>query len=467
MPDGSPHAGTARDHRHPTPPIPPPVASPTPPIPPPVASPTPPVRPPVSSPTPPASAVARTPPADGPLPPAGPRTAPRAPVLSRAHAVRRVLAAATAAVLLAGCAPGKAERADGDGSSVPPTGAAPAAPSSGAAPPSGATESPAKVATPGTPHTLVGGLAVPWAIAFLPGGDALVTERGSPRLLRVSPSGEVSEAGVIEGVSPSGEGGSLGVAVSPRFAQDHYVFVYYTAATENRIVRYRYQNRLSDPVTILSGIPKGAIHNGGRLAFGPDGYLYATTGETGERPLAQALGTLGGKILRMTVDGKPAPGNPFENVIWSYGHRNVQGVAWDPDERMYASEFGQNTYDEVNLIKKGGNYGWPGVEGFGGGDGYTDPLLTWSPAEASPSGMAYAKGSLWIAALRGTRLWQVPVIGIGRVGTPIAHYTGKYGRLRAVAATPDGSSLYVSTSNKDGHAPSTGGEDRILVIPLR
>ncbi|WP_248958130.1 PQQ-dependent sugar dehydrogenase [Sphaerisporangium perillae] len=359
------------------------------------------------------------------------------------------IAAIAAVVLAAGCTPGTAERRDGDGSSPLPAGAVPEA------------------AAPGTPRTLVEGLTVPWAIAFLPGGDALVTERDSARLLRVTPSGKLSQVGVIDGVSPSGEGGLLGVAVSPRFAQDHYVFVYFTAATENRIVRYRYDDRLTDPVTILSGIPKGGIHNGGRLAFGPDRYLYATTGETGDRPLAQAAGSLGGKILRMTVDGKAAPGNPFQNVIWSYGHRNVQGIAWDSAGRMYASEFGQNTYDEVNLIKKGRNYGWPEVEGFGGGDTFADPLLTWSTDEASPSGMAYANGSLWVAALRGTRLWQIPLTGDGRTGKPISRYEGEFGRLRAVTTSPDGSTVYVSTSNKDGRGSPKSGDDRILVIPVK
>jgi glucose/arabinose dehydrogenase len=361
---------------------------------------------------------------------------------------RRALAATvTAAVLVAGCTPGTAERADGNGTPSPLASALPQG-------------------TPSTPRTLVEELTVPWAIAFLPGGDALVTERDSARLLRVSSAGKTTPVGVVEGVSASGEGGLLGVAVSPKFTQDHYIFVYFTAATENRIVRYRYDTGLTDATTILSGIPKGSIHNGGRLAFGPDGYLYASTGETGDRHLAQALGSLGGKILRMTMDGKAAPGNPFQNVIWSYGHRNVQGMAWDPSGRMYASEFGQNTYDEVNLIKKGKNYGWPQVEGFGGGDGYVDPLLTWSTDEASPSGMAYADGSLWVAALRGTRLWQIPLSGDGRVGRPIARFEGRYGRLRAVAASPDGT-LYVSTSNKDGRGSPKKGDDRILVIPIQ
>ncbi|RCG32233.1 PQQ-dependent sugar dehydrogenase [Sphaerisporangium album] len=375
-----------------------------------------------------------------------------------ATAVAGVVAGVTAVAVAAGCSAGGAGRADGAG---PP-------PSAGTG--HSRPASPLDVApehTPGTPRTLAGGLAVPWAIAFLPGGDALVTERDTARLLRVTPSGRVSEVGVIEGVAPGGEGGLLGVAVSPKFARDHYVFVYFTAAAANHIVRYRYDTALSDPVTILDGIPKGGIHNGGRLAFGPDGYLYASAGEAGDRPLSQGLGSLGGKILRMTVDGRPAPGNPFDSVIWSYGHRNVQGLAWDPSGRMYATEFGQNTYDEVNLIQKGHNYGWPEVEGFGDRDEYTDPLLTWTTAESSPSGMAYAGGSLWVAALRGQRLWQIPLTSGGEAGRPIARYRGEYGRLRAVAASRDGKALYVSTSNKDGRGSPKDDDDRILVVPLQ
>jgi glucose/arabinose dehydrogenase len=318
----------------------------------------------------------------------------------------------------------------------------------------------------GTPRTLTTNLAVPWAIAFLPGGDALVTERDSARLVRVTPKGQVTDVGVIDGVSPRGEGGLLGVTVSPRFATDHYVFVYFSAVGDNRVVRYRYDGGLSDPVPIVTGIPKGSIHNGGRLAFGPDGYLYASTGETGEGGLSQDRNTLAGKILRMTVDGKPAPGNPFGSLVWSYGHRNVQGLAWDSRGHMYATEFGQNTYDEINLIEKGHNYGWPDVEGMskGGDRRFTDPLLTWSTDEASPSGLAYADGSLWAAALRGQRLWRIPLSADGRAGRPEALYTGEYGRLRAVATAPDGT-LWVSTSNKDGRGSPRPGDDRILVVP--
>ncbi|MEU6711893.1 PQQ-dependent sugar dehydrogenase [Nonomuraea sp. NPDC046802] len=312
---------------------------------------------------------------------------------------------------------------------------------------------------PGAPKNVATGLAVPWAIAFLPGGDALVTERDTARLLRVSPSGRVSEVAKIDGVRPEGEGGLMGVAV-----KDSQIFLYYTAEQDNRIVRYRLTDGgIADPRVIVRGIPKGGIHDGGRLAFGPDGYLYATTGETGDPGLAQKRDSLAGKILRMTVDGAPAPGNPFGTLVYSYGHRNVQGLAWDRSGRLYASEFGANTYDEVNLIKPGANYGWPEVEGRGNDPRYVNPILTWPTSEASPSGMAYWDGSLWVGALRGARLWQIPLSGEGAAGRPVAHFTDQYGRLRAVTAAPGGA-LWVGTSNKDGRGSPRPGDDRILSV---
>jgi glucose/arabinose dehydrogenase len=180
-----------------------------------------------------------------------------------------------------------------------------------------------------------------WAIAFLPGGDALVTERDSARLLRVTPHGRVSTIGTVPGVEPSGEGGLLGVAVSPLFGQDRLVYLYVSTAADNRIVRFRYSGSGIGPLeAVVTGIPRASVHNGGRLAFGPDGMLWASTGEHAEPGIAQDKGSLGGKILRMTPDGRPAPGNPFGTLVWTYGHRNVQGMAWDGDGRMYASGAG-------------------------------------------------------------------------------------------------------------------------------
>ncbi|MBC6459963.1 PQQ-dependent sugar dehydrogenase [Actinomadura sp. HBU206391] len=318
----------------------------------------------------------------------------------------------------------------------------------------------------GQPRELVTGLQVPWAIAFLPGGDALVTERDTARLLRITPAGRVTTIGTVPGVEPGGEGGLLGVAVSPSFDRDRYVYVYFTAASDNRVVRLRYDEDLGRPQPIVTGIPKGGNHNGGRLAFGPDKMLYITTGETGDEPLAQDRRSLGGKILRVRPDGSHAPDNPFGSRVFTYGHRNVQGVDWDERGRMYATEFGQNRFDEINRIEKGHDYGWPEVEGTGGGGDHTDPLLTWSTSEASPSGLAYAGGSLWAAGLRGERLWQVPLGRDGSAGRPVAHLTGTYGRLRAVVRAPDGS-LWVSTSDRDGRGDVDQGDDRIIVVPLR
>ncbi|MGH3378396.1 MAG: PQQ-dependent sugar dehydrogenase [Actinoallomurus sp.] len=368
--------------------------------------------------------------------------------------VRLGILVAASVLALAGCSSDGSP--DAGGSTPPPLPSV-----------SGTAATPSPAARLGTPRDLVTGLAVPWGIAFLPDGDALVTERDTARLLRVTRAGKASVVGKVPGVSPAGEGGLLGVAVSPSYARDHWIFLYYSAAAENRIVRFRYDGSGIDGERILvKGIPRGPIHNGGRLAFGPDHLLYASTGETGRGELAQDRSSLGGKILRMTLDGRPAPGNPYGTLVWTYGHRNVQGLAWDAQGHMFASEFGQDRFDEINRIEKGHDYGWPVVEGFGGDrKRYTPPLLTWTTDEASPSGLAYAGGSLWAGALGGRRLWQVPVATGGKVGKPQAHFTGRYGRLRAVATAPDGS-LWVSTSNRDGRGDPRPGDDRILVIPV-
>ncbi|KAB2342407.1 PQQ-dependent sugar dehydrogenase [Actinomadura rudentiformis] len=317
----------------------------------------------------------------------------------------------------------------------------------------------------GQPRDLTTGLAVPWAVAFLPSGDALVTERNSARVLRVTPQGQATPIGTVPGVEAEGEGGLMGVAVSPTFNQDRLVYLHFTASDDNRVVRFRYDGRMGPIQPIVTGIPKGGNHNGGRIAFGPDKFLYIATGEVNETQLAQDKDSLGGKILRVTAEGKPAPGNPFNSRVWTYGHRNVQGLAWDDKGRMYATEFGQNTYDEINRIEKGKNYGWPEVEGVGGKPEYTDPLLTWSTDESSPSGLAYAKGSLWAAALRGARLWQVPLTADGKAARPVPHFEDRYGRIRAAVQAPDGA-LWITTSNKDGRGDPQQGDDRILTIPL-
>ena len=326
------------------------------------------------------------------------------------------------------------------------------------------TTSPTKAAVPAT-STIARNLDVPWAIAFLPDGSALVTVRDRAQLLHIRPGHAPTVLGRIPGVRPDGEGGLLGVAVSPRFASDRSIFVYFTAADDNRVVRLTFTGgRATKPTVVLRGIPKAGNHNGGRLAFGPDGYLYVTTGDANRSERSQDKGSLGGKILRITRDGRPAPGNPFGNSpVWTYGHRNVQGIAWAPDGRMYASEFGQNTWDELNRIVPGRNYGWPVVEGRAGRSKFTDPLAQWATSDASPSGIAVADGAVWMAALRGQSLWRVPLTANG-IGTPKRLLNDRYGRLRDAVAGPDGR-LWVLTSNTFRGSPRAG-DDRLVALNL-
>jgi glucose/arabinose dehydrogenase len=319
--------------------------------------------------------------------------------------------------------------------------------------------------SPAVAGTVASGLSVPWGVDFLPDGTALVTERDSRRVLAIDQDGAVDEVGEVVEAAPEGEGGLLGLAVDPA-SEGREVYVYATTEQDNRVLRVELDDgRLGPAEVVLDGIPKGYIHDGGRLVFGPDGHLYVSTGETGEPALAQDPDSLAGKILRVTTDGEPAPGNPDPgSPVWSLGHRNVQGLAFDDAGRLWASEFGDSTYDEVNLIEPGNNYGWPEVEGPGGGDGFVDPLVTWPTSEASPSGMAWADGSLWVGALRGERLWRVPVRG-DRLGEPTAFLENDYGRVRTVVTTPDGD-LWVTTSNRDGRGTPAEDDDRILRVTL-
>jgi glucose/arabinose dehydrogenase len=350
----------------------------------------------------------------------------------------RPLAVLLAGLLLTGCRPGPGRDAGGAGGI-------------------GEAFRPAEV--------VASGLVAPWGLAFLPDGGALVSERDSGRILRVEPGAQPREVARVPGVAAGGEGGLLGLAVSPNYSRDRLVYAYFSAAGDNRIVRFRLDG---GPVQVLlAGIPRAGIHNGGRIAFGPDGMLYAGTGDAAAGGNAQDPGSLGGKILRLRPDGGVPADNPDpSSPVWSLGHRNVQGLVWDRQRRLFATEFGQNKADEVNRIEPGGNYGWPEVEGTGGRGRFRDPLVTWPVAQASPSGAAIAGGTLYVAALRGERLWLVPLDGAGGVGRPRAALTGAYGRLRHVAVAPDGA-LWVLTSNRDGRGDPGADDDRVLRFPPR
>jgi glucose/arabinose dehydrogenase len=266
----------------------------------------------------------------------------------------------------------------------------------------------------------------------------------------------------VPGVSAVGEGGFLGLALSPQYSRDRWVYAYLTAASDNRIVRFRLGGQVRP---VLTGLQKAANHNGGRIAFGPDGKLYAGVGDAGNSANAQDRGALNGKILRMNRNGTVPSGNPFPgSLVWSWGHRNVQGLAWDRSGRLWASEFGENTRDEVNLIRRGRNYGWPTVEGTGSTQGgrFTNPLVTWATSEASPSGAAIIGANLYVAALRGECVWRIPLRG-ATLGKPTRMLAGRYGRIRTVVAAPDGT-LWIATSNRDGRGAPRPGDDRIIAI---
>ncbi|MXM67473.1 PQQ-dependent sugar dehydrogenase [Streptomyces sp. HUCO-GS316] len=384
------------------------------------------------------------------------------------RAVPAVLAAA-ALLLTAGCsadggsgAPGGAERASPGGASrqsVPSTHAA--------------EETPPAKGSVKVLRTVADDLNTPWGLAPLPDGDLLVSSRDDGTITRIDPkTGKKTEVGEVPGVSPEGEGGLLGIALSPDYAADHMIYAYFTSASDNRIVRMLYDaekppgERLGAPDTILRGVPKGFVHNGGRIAFGPDKMLYAGTGESGDRGLSQERDSLGGKILRMTPEGEPAPGNPFpDSPVYSYGHRNVQGLAWDRKQRLFASEFGQDTWDELNAIKPGDNYGWPEAEGRSDDADYHNPIDQWRPDDASPSGIAYAEGSVWMAGLRGQRLWRIPLEGTEASADPQAFLNDDYGRLRTVVSA-GGDKLWITTSNTDGRGSPKDGDDRILEVQV-
>ena len=314
-------------------------------------------------------------------------------------------------------------------------------------------------------------LQIPWEIVFLPDGDLLVTERPGT-LKRIGKEGRVY---IIEDVEHVGEGGLLGLALHPRFSENKWIYLYLTTKSEagliNRVERYRFEkDRLSEKKIIIDNIPGATHHDGGRILFGrdigPEYYLYITTGDAGNSKLAQDINSLAGKILRLNYDGSIPSDNPFGNAVWSYGHRNPQGLAWDTRGRLWATEHGRSGilsgYDELNIIEAGKNYGWPIIQGQETKIGMVSPVVqsgadeTWAPA-----GAAFWDGSIFFAGLRGESLYEAKIVD-EKVELKI-HFRQDFGRLRSVTLGPDGY-LYITTSNTDGRGDPRQNDDKIIRI---
>ena len=370
-----------------------------------------------------------------------------------------------ALVVLAGCFSPPPVR-----SLLPSTPPGTPSPSPNTAPPSPSAPPPVLQPSGGV-EVVAEGLQAPWSILRLPGGGVLVSERDTANVVEVLGDGSLRVAATVPGVVPGGEGGLMGLAfLAGNGERPPYVYAYFTAASDNRIVRMPLRGSpgalvLGAPEDVLTGIPKAGNHDGGRLAFGPDGFLYATAGDAGNGDAAQDPASLSGKILRMTPEGRPAPGNPFGNFTWSFGHRNPQGLAWDAAGDLWAAEFGQNTWDELNRISRGANYGWPVVEGRAGDARFVDPVMQWSTAEASPSGLAIVGDTLFLAALRGERLWSIAPATAGGPLTATPWFVGELGRLRDVTAGPDGELWFIG-NNTDGRGSPSAGDDRLFRVRL-
>ncbi len=328
---------------------------------------------------------------------------------------------------------------------------------------------------PDAVSVLASNLEIPWALAFLPDGRLLVTER--PGRVRIIDNQTISEPVATMKVRANGEGGLHGVAVDPNFNSNNYIYLYYTYSgsgenTLNRVVRYKFQNnKLVEDKVIVDKIPGAVFHDGGRIKFGSDNYLYVTTGDAGQPSLAQNKNSLAGKILRVNRDGNPAPGNAFGTRIYSYGHRNSQGITWDNDGQLWSTEHGRSGVlsglDELNIITAGKNYGWPEIEGNETQTGMVSPVInsgandTWAPAGAAflPAGRQGYNGSIFFGGLRGTALYEYD-IARKQLKT---HFKNEFGRIREVILGPD-NFLYITTSNRDGRGTVRENDDKILKI---
>lgn len=332
--------------------------------------------------------------------------------------------------------------------------------------------SPAVGTNPGQVKQITTDSDIPWGLAFLPDGSALISERDTFHIVHVTAAGQKTTVGTVPNAAGTGgEGGLLGLAVAPTFATDHWLYVMHTSPSDNRIVRFQYVNgALSGEQVLLTGIARNQFHNGGRLAFGPDGKLYATTGDAQNGANAQNLNSLNGKVLRLNPNGTVPADNPFAGkYVWSYGHRNVQGLAWDSQGRLWESELGDSTMDEVNLIVKGGNYGWPTCEGTHNHDGscanpnFVAPKRTFSPTGTnSPSGLAIVGDVLFMSELTGQQILRMPISG-SSLPSQQSFFHNTYGRMRTITPAPDGS-LWMTTTNGDKN--NTPGRLNNLILHL-
>ncbi|PPF46086.1 glucose dehydrogenase [Pseudoclavibacter sp. AY1F1] len=379
--------------------------------------------------------------------------------------------AAVAALALAGCTPSgpQAEPTQTGSASPSPASTAPASTADESA--STAAADPGPVTPNGDPRVVTTGLQAPWSVVELETGDFLVSERDTGQIVEVSADGSNPNRVVttIGDVVPDGEGGLLGLALAGSSEDaEQWLYAFYTGASDNRIVRFPVTWEggigVGVPEVIVDGIAKAGNHNGGRLAIGPDGYLYASTGDASQTELAQDQNSLNGKILRMELDGSPVSDNPFGNRVYSMGHRNPQGLAFDGSGGLWASEFGQNMWDELNKIEAGGNYGWPTVEGQGDDPAFLNPVLQWPTNEASPSGLAYSRGTLFMAGLGGERLWKIAIPEASEASDE-ALYVDEFGRLRDAVVTSQGT-LLVLTNNTDGRGSPREGDDTLLEFTL-
>jgi glucose/arabinose dehydrogenase len=327
-------------------------------------------------------------------------------------------------------------------------------------------------------HVIAARLEAPWSMAFAPDGRLFVTER--PGRVRIVENGVVLPAALtLTDVAAEGEAGLLGLALHPDFERTRFVYLLYTARASgrmvNRLVRYReVNNQLGEAAVLMDNIPAAGIHDGGRVRFGPDGRLYITMGDAANASLAQSLSSLAGKILRINEDGTTPGDNPFSSPIWSYGHRNPQGIDWRPDNGdLWETEHGQTANDEVNRIERSRNYGWPVIEAAQTASGMEPPVFFFPGTAVAPSGASFYRGSLFpafqgdffFATLRGVHLHRVRFDPADprRVAARERLLENRFGRLRDVISGPDGA-LYIATSNRDGRGAPAADDDRILRI---